>query len=572
MNAIQSMKANCRNCYKCLRVCPVKSIRFNDSQAEIMPMECIWCGACVSACPQNAKVINRQLDKVKTMLRMGEKVVFSVAPSFLGAFDVDDPMRVVGAFKRLGIYQVRETAQGAAVISDALVDIAKERGMDNIITTCCPAATDLVEKHYPQIVDALSPLVSPMIAHARLIKQELGEDVRVVFVGPCIAKMEEAKDVRNMGSVDAVLTFQDMIKWLAEKEIDAAQAQPMPFDGVEAGLARMYPSSAGIVENVLKRGMTGYRMLHVDGIDACRDVLEAVRQGKLHNCFIEMSVCNGSCMGGPGMPEAGCNRFESALRVEAYAQDAAVDPVPDIACAVPLAKVYTDRSSEQDQPSEEEIRAILRSIGKETEDDELNCGSCGYPTCRAKAIAVYQHKAEVSMCMPYMYQMAQSMSNVVMDNTPNLILVADNNLKICEMNQAALHTFNLTRAQAMEKYVYELMDTGDYEFVLESGENIVDKVVQFEELGMTLRQTLVHLDNNRGVMGIFWDITQEEERQKALYQLRVDTMDMAQKVIDKQMVAAQEIASLLGETTAETKATLTHLKNMIIGDDGDGRL
>ena len=221
--------------------------------------------------------------------------------------------------------------------------------------------------------------------------------------------------------------------------------------------------------------------------------------------------------------------------------------------------------------TEEEIKAILRSIGKESKNDELNCGSCGYPSCRAKAIAVYQGKAELSMCLPHMFQIAQSTSNVVLDNSPNIILVADENLKITELNAAGQHVFGISRPDALNKYLYELFDPRDFEFVLESYETIIGKPLTIDEYNLTVEQTLVYLPNQHGVMGILRDVSAEKEQQESLYQLRVDTMNMAQKVIDKQMIAAQEIASLLGETTAETKATLTHLKNMII-NNGDGRV
>ena len=203
--------------------------------------------------------------------------------------------------------------------------------------------------------------------------------------------------------------------------------------------------------------------------------------------------------------------------------------------------------------------------------DELNCGSCGYPSCRAKAIAVYQGKAELSMCLPHMFQIAQSTSNVVLDNSPNIILVADENLKITELNAAGQHVFGISRPDALNKYLYELFDPRDFEFVLESYETIIGKPLTIDEYNLTVEQTLVYLPNQHGVMGILRDVSAEKEQQESLYQLRVDTMNMAQKVIDKQMIAAQEIASLLGETTAETKATLTHLKNMII-NNGDGRV
>ena len=570
MSAIETKKANCKNCYKCLRNCPVKAIKFTSGQAEIMPDLCIACGTCVQVCPQGAQQAESQLKTVKRMVERGEKLVASLAPSFYGAFKVDDPMKVVGALKKLGFAKVCEMAVGAAIASDEMARVAMEGTMDNIISTCCPAVNDLIEKHYPELVQYLAPVVSPMVAHGRYIKKH-DPEAKVVFVGPCFAKIEEARDVRVDDAIDAVLTFQDLEEWMKKANLTLASVEPAPLDSENAGLARMYPTNAGVLHNVKARGLTGWQLQHIEGPDACFEMIKALKQGDLHKVFIEMNMCVGSCMGGPARMEERPSRFSAGMKVRDYGRDAEVE-VPKIDHAgINVSKVFVDRTKPVKLPTEEEIRAILRSIGKESKADELNCGSCGYPTCRDKAIAVFQGKAELSMCLPHMFQIAQSTSNVVLDNSPNIILVVDEDLKITELNAAGQKIFGISRAEALSKYLYELFDPRDFEFVLESYETILSKPLTIDEYNLTVEQTLVYLPNQHGVMGILRDVSAEKEQQESLYQLRVDTMNMAQKVIDKQMIAAQEIASLLGETTAETKATLTHLKNMII-NNGDGRV
>ena len=555
MSAIETKKANCKNCYKCLRNCPVKAIKFTSGQAEIMPDLCIACGTCVQVCPQGAQQAESQLKTVQRMAERGEKLVASLAPSFYGAFKVDDPMKVVGALKKLGFAKVCETAVGAAIASDEMARVAMEGTMDNIISTCCPAVNDLIEKHYPELVQYLAPVVSPMVAHGRYIKKH-DPEAKVVFVGPCFAKIEEARDVRVDDAIDAVLTFQDLEEWMKKANLTLASVEPAPLDSENAGLARMYPTNAGVLHNVKARGLTGWQLQHIEGPDACFEMIKALKQGDLHKVFIEMNMCVGSCMGGPARMEERPSRFSAGMKVRDYGRDAEVE-VPKIDHAgINVSKVFVDRTKPVKLPTEEEIRAILRSIGKESKADELNCGSCGYPTCRDKAIAVFQGKAELSMCLPHMFQIAQSTSNVVLDNSPNIILVVDEDLKITELNAAGQKIFGISRAEALSKYLYE---------------TILSKPLTIDEYNLTVEQTLVYLPNQHGVMGILRDVSAEKEQQESLYQLRVDTMNMAQKVIDKQMIAAQEIASLLGETTAETKATLTHLKNMII-NNGDGRV
>ena len=569
-NAIQSQRANCKNCYKCLRACPVKSISFTSGQAELLPETCIYCGTCVQVCPQKAKTAMSQLDRVKELVRQGRAVV-SLAPSFLGAFPLEEPMRMVGALRKLGFYQVRETAEGAALVSDAFAQVAKEGRMPVIVTTCCPTINNLVEKHYPDLIPLMAPVVTPMVAHGRLIKEQ-DPQAKVVFIGPCIAKMEEAADIRHDRAIDGVLTFEDLGTWFREAGIDPNACEAQPFDGADSGLARMYPTHAGILRNMRARGVEGYRLLEVNGPDNCLDLMEALRAGELRGCLIETSFCAGSCMGGPALPGHRANRFAGGLDVKQYAQNCPL-PVPALETKVELHKEFLDRSHPGQQPTEEEITAILRSIGKESKMDELNCGSCGYPSCRAKAVAVFQGKAVGSMCLPYMFQSAQSMSNVVMDNTPNIIVVADGDLRICELNAAGRKLFGVSRSEAIDRYLYEFMETEEFEEVLRTHKTLPEKKISLEQYQMVGELIVLPLPRQNQVLGILRDVTAEEERARALYQFRLDTMNMAQKVIDKQMVAAQEIASLLGETTAETKSTLTHLKDMILqnGEERDGQ-
>ena len=237
---------------------------------------------------------------------------------------------------------------------------------------------------------------------------------------------------------------------------------------------------------------------------------------------------------------------------------------PELETSVSFRKKFIDNSAKPELPDEETIRSILRKIGKETPDQELNCGFCGYPSCREKAIAVYQNKAQLYMCLPYMSEMSQSMSNVILGKTPNIIIAVDSEMKILEFNAAAEEVFGVSRSNALKKYLYEFIDTSDFEFVVQSHDSISDKKVSYPEYHIITEQTITFVPGQDIVIGVFKDITAEQEQDEKMYQLKVDTIDMAQKVIDKQMVVAQEIASLLGETTAETKVTLTKLKDMII--------
>lgn len=566
MSIIGLKKANCKNCYKCVKVCPVKSIKVENAQAMIIDKECILCGRCLSECPQNAKTFYSDIDKVKRLLREGQKLIVSLAPSYVGSFDFESSGQLVAALKKLGFYGVSETAQGAAHITAAYYDLAQKGEMENIITTCCPAVNDLIEKYYPENVQYMAPVVSPMIAHGKLLKQEYGQDVKVVFVGPCIAKKGEAGDIRHDTLIDAVLTFDDVAGWLREEEVDVAACGEASFLNCDPKVMRLYPVASGILTTIEAKGkVVGYERISVDGIENCMDLLEALRGGSIHNCIIELNACQGGCINGPAKAKEAKTRFKTQLALERSVESVLHD-FPDIKESVSLHKQFFDRGDPNRIPDEETIRSILQKIGKFTPEQELNCGLCGYASCRDKAIAVYQGKAELTMCIPYMRERAESLSNLVLAQTPNITLIVDSELNIIEFNAAAEKAFGIPRHEALQKGLFELIDTSDFQYVLDTKQSIFDKKVSYETYGITTVQSLIYIADDNYVMGIFNDVTQEEQMQENLYKMRVDTVEMAQKVIDKQMMVAQQIAGLLGETTAETKVTLTKLKNMIVYD------
>lgn len=569
MKIIGQQKANCKNCYKCIRTCPVKSIKFEESQAKIIDNDCVLCGKCITECPQNAKTVSSDLDKVKKFINDGERVLISIAPSYVGLFEMESPEQIATAFNKLGVYGVSETSEGAAFVTSEYYRLIHEERQRNIITTCCPVVNDMVEKYYPDVVDYLAPVVSPMIAHGLLLRQRYGNDVKIVFVGPCIAKKREINDIRHDTKIDAVLTFDDLVIWLEESQIDISSCEKGEFINDDPKVAKLYPIPGGILKTVKTLGNDNdYNFISVDGIDNCKELFKALENGSLNRCFVEMSACVGGCVNGSAKGDRARNRFIDDLKVRSL-QKGDGSLFPEYKDEVRLCKDMLSRQGNIDVPKEETIRMILRQIGKENQHQELNCGSCGYSSCREKAIAVYQGKADLTMCMPFMKERAESLSNYVLSETPNITIMVDKELNIIEFNEAAQKKFGLTRREALEKGLYELIDTADFEFVFDTKHSIYDKKVCYDEYDMVTQQSIIYIEHDNIVMGIFKDITKDEQSKENLYKLRVDTIGMAQKVINKQMVVAQEIASLLGETTAETKVTLTKLKDMIVYNGED---
>jgi PAS domain S-box-containing protein len=574
MKFINFKKANCKNCYKCVRVCPIKAIRIRDEQAGIMENACILCGKCLKACPQNAKSIRSDIDRVKHIIKESRKVVASLAPSFIGAFELKEPGQIVGALKALGFAEVQETALGAVYVSRVYRDLMQQGRMENIISSACPTVNELIEKYYPEVIPYLAPVVSPMIAHGKLIKESSGWDTKVVFIGPCISKKMEAEDFRHEGVIDAVLTFDELLRWFKQENIRLEEQEALGFDGDDPDMARYYPVPRGILRNLKQSGEDfSYHAVSVDGIEQCIEVLEALKVRQLKGYFIEMNACEGGCLRGPAMPSSMGLYLKQMQKVREYADknSGVGGDALKFGKGVLLNKVFVDRSINQPIPDEAAIREILKKIGKPTEDQELNCGACGYPSCRDKAIAVYQGKAELYMCLPYMRERAESLANVILKATPNIIIAVNGDMEIQEFNDAAERMFQISRETAIGRKLYQLIDTSDFERVWETHESIFGKKVEYKEYGVVTEQDIMYVEDQQLVMAIMRDITNEERQARQMYKIKAETVEMAQKVIDKQMMVVQQIASLLGETTAETKVTLTRLKDMILYDREDGR-
>lgn len=571
MNVIGFKEAKCRNCYKCVRICDVKAITVKNEQAQIMNEKCILCGHCLESCPQNAKSFISDLDRVKGYLRDGIKTVISIAPSYLGVLKYKTSGQVITALLKLGFHMVRETAEGAAFVTEEYGRLLNEGAMDNIITTCCPSVNDLIETYYPNLTKHMAPVVSPMIAHGKLIRKELGPDVKIVFLGPCIAKKREAEsDPRTLGVIDAVINFTEVENWLKEENIDILDQEDTPPQNINPMVNRLYPISSGVLSSVItsKNITDGYRKFYVHGIKNCLELFKSMEKGEVSGCFIEANMCYGGCIKGSAVDRESISRFKVKLDMEETTPKIPLENTQfyEKGHGLSFYKAFFDRSPKDKIPSKSQISHILRKIGKTKPEDELNCGACGYSSCQEKAIAVYQGKAELTMCIPYMHEKAQSMANVVLETTPNIIVLVDSDMKIVEFSGAAEIYFHIPRSKAKEMYLYELIDHTDFEEVLITHKAIMGKKVEYADRNLTTLQNIVYVHEQNAVLGIFQDITKEEEKIRQAYKIKVDTIEMAQKVIDKQMLVAQQIAGLLGETTAETKVTLTKLRDTILYD------
>ena len=554
-NCLTLKKSNCKNCYKCIRHCPVKAIRFSGNQAHIIGNECILCGQCFVVCPQNAKQIVDETEKVKVFLQNGDPVVVSLAPSFVANYEGVGINAMRDALQKLGFYEVEETAIGATIVKNEYERMLKEDERDIIITSCCHSINLLIQKYFPAELEYLADVVSPMQAHCIDIKKRFPK-AKTVFIGPCVAKKDEAEHYE--GIVDAVLTFEELTNWLKEENIELKA----DMDSNEESRARFFPTTGGILKT-MAQDAPGYTYMALDGIENCVDALKDIENGKIHKCFIEMSACVGSCIGGPVMEKYHRSApIKDYITIANYAGNKDFDVVqPD---NMELKKQFTYIEHRLQQPSETEIYNVLRQMGKFKPSDELNCGSCGYNTCREKAIAICQGKAEISMCLPFLKDKAESFSDTIVKNTPNGLIVLNEELEVQQINEAARNIMNIrSSTDVLGDLVVRIMDPKDFMEVRTTGRDIRNKKVYLAEYKRYIEQSVVYDKDSHLLIGIMRDITDEQNEREKKESISRQTVEVADKVVDKQMRIVQEIASLLGETAAETKIALAKLKESI---------
>ncbi len=554
MECLTLKKSNCKNCYKCIRNCPVKSIRFSGNQAYIIGNECILCGHCFVVCPQDAKQIVDETEKVKVLMQTQAPVVASLAPSFIANYDGVGIEAMREALKKLGFYDVEETAQGATMVKREYERMINEEDRDVIITSCCHSVNLLIQKHFKGLIPYLADVVSPMQAHCKDIKRRM-PDAKTVFIGPCIAKKDEAQHYE--GIVDATLTFDELNAWFKAEGITPEQK----IDRDENSRARFFPTSGGILKT-MSLDNPNYNYMVIDGIQNCIAALKDIEAGNVHKCFIEMSACAGSCIGGPIMEKQHRLPIKGYVSVAGYAGKNDFE-VPQLSKSE-LSKEFEAIDQKCMMPREDEILDTLRQMGKIKKEDELNCGSCGYNTCREKAIAILQGKAEISMCLPFLKDKAENISDTISRNSPNGLIVLNEKLEVQQINPAARRILNLRSSQdILGDQVVRIMEPEDFAKVLSTGVAIHDKREYLAEYGKYVEKTIVYDKDFKTLLGILRDVTDEEMQKERKENISRQTVEIADKVVDKQMRIVQEIASLLGETAAETKIALTKLKESI---------
>ncbi|MDR1637162.1 MAG: 4Fe-4S binding protein [Treponema sp.] len=550
--------ADCKTCYKCIRNCPVKSIGFAGSHAHIIQDECILCGRCFVACPQKAKEIRSDTARAEALIAGSAPVYASLAPSFAAGFPGFSAARMGETLARLGFAGLEETALGAAMVKKQYDALVNRNTGKAILSTCCPTVNLLIRKYYPAAIPCAAPVLSPMQAHCMDLKRRY-PGAKTVFIGPCISKKAEADDECPGAErpVDCVLTFSELSAWLRGRGIEPeADGADTAGDGDDRTLTRLFPVTGGILSTMAKENRN-YVYLAVDGIGNCVKVLEDLCGGGLRNCFIEMSACPGSCIGGPAMGRARENPLRSYLAVHSSAgsRDFAVQDYPPEA----LSRNFDSLAPGKIHVGPGAIEEVLKKMGKTRIEDELNCGCCGYNTCRDKALAVLEGKANIEMCLPWLKEKAESFSDNIIKNTPNGIIVLNENFEVQQINAAACGMMNIKAADILGDQVVRILDPMPFVEAVQKEQSSYNRRVFLADYKKYVEQSVIYDKNYHIIIGIMRDVTGEMLQREAKEELNRKTLEISGQVIEKQMRTVQEIASLLGETAAETKIALTKL-------------
>lgn len=581
---LYTIKNDCQDCYKCVRRCPVKAIKIEDSSAMIIPDLCIACGTCYRVCPAKAKQPRNDLTRAKHLIESGKEVYVSLAPSWITEFEGISKEQIIAAIRRLGFKGVSETALGAEEVSSniaKLIETTNQQMQEEkktvssenslFISTACPAVVEYINKYIPERSANMTKLSSPLLAHCRMLKKALGEDIEIIFIGPCIAKKLEAD--RHHDLLNLSLSFTDLKQWLKETGIELKDIRTSVFDkfvltNAEEGTA--YPVEGGMIETLkpYEQSKQAY-LMQVTGIENIKRELKNIKEEELDRpIFIECLACEGGCVNGPctSSKKSGLEKRINILKEADFNGEAGKrNPSVDITLD------YAPDQIENQGYDETAIKKILATIGKYTIEDEINCGGCGYDTCRNFAKALLDGKGEPEMCVSHMKQQAQRKANALLRCIPSPIVIANAKLNIMEYNDKFVETFwndedhediydktNLRGANLRDFINF----TNLFSASLDLEQDIHREHIRFNDKLFDV--VVFNIDKKQIVGGIIEDVTNMEMKKEQI-------ANKAKEVIHKNLATVQQIACTLGEHMAETEVLLRSIAKDFSSDDGERR-
>lgn len=552
---VYTIEAECQDCYKCVRHCPVKAIQVRDGHAAVIPEMCVACGNCVEVCPVKAKQVRNGTGRARRLLAETVPVYVSLAPSWVSEFRGVSAAHLVRALKELGVAGVSETALGAQLVS---AEIARELDGGSpglLLSSACPTSVDFIRKYLPELAGRITPVASPLIAHCRLLRDTFGENIRTIFIGPCIAKKNESD--RHPDLLNLALTYPELRQLFREEGIDPARVTPRAEDSFVPEAAEegaRYPIEGGMNDTIAFQ--TRNRKVHyvtLSGLENIDLALSGIRElPKGETVFVEMLACHGGCVHGPCAEHDSPGLLER-LRVLNYAR------LPELPrrrkAKGGIGDDFPAAAFEPPVPGINEIAAALRSIGKNSPEDELNCDGCGYDTCRNFAQALLAGRAEPSMCVSYLKKQAQKKANALLRSISSAVVITDKKLQIIECNrnfaalfgEDTLEAFDACPGLAGADLKRIVPFAGLFASSLQSGHDVRRDSLK---VGKRLYNLNIFNIEPREVVGaVIFDVTNTEMRREQI-------AARAREVIDRNLATVQEIACRLGEQMADTELLL----------------
>lgn len=557
VSPVYTLKNECHDCYKCVRECHIKAIKVSDGSASVIDNKCIACGHCVKVCPSGAKKVRNDIDKVKTLMVMQKKIYVSLAPSWAGVYDLT-PEQMIAVLKKLGFYAVSETALGAQQVSIKTAEVLNNSPNGLYISSACPVIVDYIRLYKPELAKNIVNVASPALTHAKMLKEQYGNDICVVFIGPCIGKKNESDN--NTDYISASLTFDELNYWISEEFINVSELDINSEDKFvpeEAYEGSLYPIEGGMNDTIKKVGVNDdVTLLNISGLDSFDRAIDGLDINSLDKkVFIEALSCDTGCINGPCLSS---HKAGIIITSEILSKVKFRNNIPKIAEVV-FEKDYTENPVEENEVSFAEITKALNRIGKHAPEDELNCGGCGYSTCRDMAKALVTGDAEPSMCVSYMRKIAMRKAAAMLRCMPSAIVMVDKNLDIVEANEAFMRMFC--------GEMYEIFASRKEGLAGAS----IDRIISFSNIFVELLKSggdmhkshyqvknrlydinAFTIEKGEIVGAVITDVTKVEiDREKIAAK--------AKEVITKNIAKVQEIACLLGEHMVETEVLLNSI-------------
>lgn len=552
LRPIYTEPENCQDCYKCVRECPVKAISVADNRASIIEERCLFCGHCTQICPTGAKKVRDGLTRARMTVERHSEVWLSLAPSYVSEFPGISQAQMAASIRKLGFRGVSETALGAELVSARTDELLEGYGPGLYFSSACPVAVSYISKYASSYKGRITPVMSPMLAHALMLRKLYGDDIKVIFAGPCIAKKLEADKRSDL--IDVAITFGDLRQWFEAEDIDPAQETEdgegfMPYSSRNGA---KYPVEGGMLEGLHKR-RENIRYMSFSDIKTIEDIFKNLDvEGNQDTIFLELLACRGGCVNGPAKLTA---LSPAVKRGRVFSNAKTGDPVNDFPDLDLTADYSAEEEFRESTYTEKEIQNALAAVGKTSISDELNCSGCGYDSCRDFAVAMLNGRAEENMCVSYMRRIAHDKATVLLHKIPAGVVMVNDRMQVVDMNRtfaAAMGEDTLAVYEAKPGMEGAAMDKiteyGNlFRTVLITGEEIPEQRITIGDKTYLLSIHNIHPQHL--VFGLIQNLHEPTIHKEWVLEKTSD-------VIRKHMATVQEVARILGENAAFTDYTL----------------